>query len=151
MNKLYLFLFICILAITSCSSGNKKETSDSVQEQLPQPETTVSETDKGKTLFLKYCMACHQTDGSGVPGMYPPLIKSPIINGDKNKAIGILLNGLSGPIEINGKSYNQVMPKVDYLSDEEIAQILTFVGKSFQNNGAEVKPEEVRALRNTKP
>jgi mono/diheme cytochrome c family protein len=102
----------------------------------------------GENLFLKYCMPCHQTDGSGVPGMYPPLINSPVVNsGNKDELIKVLLNGLKGPIEVHGKKYNQQMPSQSFLKDEEIAENINYVSKSFENKGPAVTPADVKALR----
>lgn len=157
-NKYYLEkLLINILIInififwTACSGKNSPSNSE-------QPAEMVSDTNKeevppnkqGENLYLKYCMACHQVDGSGVPGMYPPLINSPTVNAsDKNKFINVLLNGLKGPIEVHGKTYNQQMPKQDFLTDEELSLIINYVSVSFDNEGHKVTPADIKAQRNT--
>lgn len=149
---LSILLLLSALMITmyflSCSGGNKKNqpTEEDRQDSII---TSSENTDKtGENLYLKYCMPCHQTDGSGAPGMYPPLINSPVVNsGNKDDFINVMLNGLKGPIVVHGKKYNQQMPSQSFLKDEEIAEIINYVSRSFQNNGPEVTPDGVKALR----
>ena len=89
-------------------------------------------------------------DGSGVPGMHPPLIESEFINGDPDKLIKIVLEGLTGEMEIEGEVYNSIMPAQANLTDQQIADVLTFVRASFGNNSGEISPEEVQKLRTAK-
>ncbi len=143
-----IFNYILLVILFSCS-GNKGNSEPAEPEQLNQT-AAVTESKEGENLYLKYCMACHQTNGSGVPGMYPPLTNSPIVNsGKKEDFIEILLNGLKGPIEVHGKKYNQQMPSHNFLSDNELALIINYVAKSFENNAPEVTPSDVKDLRNT--
>ncbi len=143
----YLFTIVIVSFLFSCSGGNQEN--KAYQENEENAVASTAEKDKtGENLYMKYCMACHQTDGSGVPGMYPPLKKSPIVNsGKKEEFINILLNGLRGPIEINGQKYNQQMPSQNFLTDEELSQIINYVSKSFDNNGTEVTPDDIGKLR----
>ncbi len=101
----------------------------------------------GKEIFKTHCLSCHQADGSGVPGMYPPLQKSDWVNGDKNKLINILLNGLEGEIIVNSDTYSQVMPKQNNLSDQEIAAVLNYIRNNLDNHADSIKPKEVSVLR----
>jgi mono/diheme cytochrome c family protein len=109
-----------------------------------------TKTDEGKTIYTKYCLACHQRDGSGVPGMYPPLQKTDWVNGDKKRLINILLHGLEGEIVVNGETYSQVMPKQSFLTDKQIAQVLTYIRQNMGNKGDSIKVKEVRELRDKK-
>jgi mono/diheme cytochrome c family protein len=101
---------------------------------------------KGKVVFEQNCLVCHQVDGSGVPHLNPPLIKTSFVLGDKKKLIGIVLKGLSD-VEIDGESYSNPMPSMDFLSDEDIANVLTYVRNSFTNKGSAVTAAEVKAAR----
>lgn len=101
----------------------------------------------GQQLYNKYCLACHQADGAGVRGMFPPLAKNEKITGSSKDLITIVLFGLDGPIEVNGKEYNQVMPAQDYLEDKQISDILTFIRTSWGNKASPVKAEEVDKKR----
>ncbi|MFP4091176.1 MAG: c-type cytochrome, partial [Cyclobacteriaceae bacterium] len=80
-------------------------------------------------------------------GAFPPLKETDWVQGDKEKLISIVLNGLQGPITVNGEQYNNVMTPHNFLSDDEVAAVLTFVRNSFGNNASEVMAEEVAALR----
>ncbi len=100
----------------------------------------------GKRLFTTMCATCHQIAGQGVANKYPPLASSDFLNGDKKDAIRVLLHGRQGEITVNGKTYNNNMPSFP-LSDEDIANALTYTYNNFGNSGQEVTPEEVKALR----
>ena len=103
----------------------------------------------GKQLFDTMCASCHQMAGQGVANKYPPLAGSDFLNADKDRAILVLLNGRSGEIVVNGKKYDNTMPKFP-LTDEAIANALTYTYNSFGNSGQEVTPAEVKALRSVK-
>jgi mono/diheme cytochrome c family protein len=102
---------------------------------------------KGKSLYKQHCLSCHQENGSGVPGMNPPLIKTEYVLGDKKRLIGILLNGLNEDVEINGEYYSNPMPSQAALKDQEIADILSYVRNSFGNKASTVSTAEVTAVR----
>jgi nitrite reductase (NO-forming) len=103
----------------------------------------------GKVLYKGTCSACHQPDARGLPNVFPPLAGSDFLLADSRRAIGIVLNGLSGPVTVNGNSFNSVMAPLSQLNDDEIAHILTFVNNSFGNKGDRVLPEDVSAVRAT--
>ena len=103
--------------------------------------------EKGKTIYENTCLACHQINGSGVPGMNPPLKNTKWVLGDKKTLINIVLNGLNEEIEVNGEVYANVMPAFNSLSDEEIADVLTYVRNSFGNKASAVKADEVKKVR----
>jgi mono/diheme cytochrome c family protein len=124
---------LLILLLISCT-GNKK----------PAEETTAT---PGQEIYMKYCLACHQAPGSGVPGMYPTLQKTDWVNGDKSRLISLLLNGQQGEITVNGQVFRGVMPTHQYLTDEQIADVLTYVRSNFGNTAGKVLPEEVAGIR----
>jgi mono/diheme cytochrome c family protein len=100
----------------------------------------------GRQLFSAACMPCHQANGQGIPDRFPPLAASDFLNSDQPRAIQTLLNGRQGEITVNGRAFNNSMPKFP-LSDEQIANVLTYVYNSFGNSGKEVTPDEVSTLR----
>lgn len=100
----------------------------------------------GKRIYEQNCLACHQANGMGVPGAFPPLAKSDYLNKDKKRAIGVVLNGLTGEITVNGKQYNSVMP-AQRLSADQVANVLTYVYNSWGNNGSTVSPAEVSTVQ----
>lgn len=102
---------------------------------------------KDEKLFNTFCGTCHQQNGQGARGRMPPLAGTDWVTGDKTRLIKIALNGLQGPIEVNGETYNSVMPPHNYLSDEDLAIILTYIRKSFGNQASGVSAAEVKAER----
>jgi nitrite reductase (NO-forming) len=105
----------------------------------------------GEVLFKGTCSACHQETGAGIANVFPPLAKSDYLVANRKRAIGIALNGLTGPVTVNGTTYNSVMPPMSQLNDDEIANILTFALNSWGNDGGVVTSAEVKAERaNTK-
>ena len=103
----------------------------------------------GRLIYEQSCLPCHQVDGSGVPRLTPPLISSEYVNGEKTRLINILLSGMQG-VEIKGKKYYNPMPPFDALSDQEIANLLTYVRTNFHNASDPVKVEEVTKTRKAK-
>lgn len=145
-----IFILLSILTVFAC--GGKKQ-SESGETSTPAVEETAEKTKDpmenhpGKMLFRQHCGACHQMDGSGVPGMYPPLIESEYINGEVKWLVNAIVNGLEGPITVKGVEYDNLMPQMAYLEDQEIADILTYVRASFGNNSGEVTAEQVKEIR----
>jgi nitrite reductase (NO-forming)/hydroxylamine reductase len=101
----------------------------------------------GKLSYAANCAACHQPNGEGLPGAFPPLAKSDFLLEDKTRAIRVVLDGLSGPIVVNGANYNSVMPAQFHLKDDTIADILTYVMTAWGNNGEIVTTAEVAEVR----
>lgn len=101
----------------------------------------------GKALFNGTCSVCHQTNGAGLPGVFPPLAKSDYLNADAKRAVGVVVRGLSGKVTVNGKEYDSVMPPMNQLNDDEVANILTYVLNAFDNMGGQVKTSDVKAER----
>lgn len=107
--------------------------------------------ERGKQVFLTSCFACHLANGEGIPGVFPPLAGSDYLNADKDRAIRIVTKGLSGPVTVNGKTYNNVMPPQAQLDDAGIADVLTYIYNSWGNNGATVSPNDVKRARSENP
>ncbi len=115
----------------------------------PSPASTTEERILfGQRVYEQNCMACHQSEGQGIPGAFPPLAGSDYLLSDSKRAINVLLKGLSGEITVNGVAYNGVMPAVQ-LGDEKIANVLTYVLNSWNNNGGEILPLDVAETRST--
>ncbi|MDR3459317.1 MAG: c-type cytochrome [Verrucomicrobiae bacterium] len=103
----------------------------------------------GHRLFV-ICAACHQPTGRGLPNLFPPLAGSDYLNADKNRAIQIVIGGRRGDVIVNGLKFNNNMPAFP-LSDQDVANVLTYVYNSFGNSGLEVTPEDVKAARAQAP
>jgi len=107
----------------------------------------VTAAEDGAQVYNSLCVACHGPDGKGLNGL-PPLVGSDWPKGPAARSIKIVLNGLEGPIDVAGKSYNIAMPPQGaVLSDEKIAAALTYVRKTFANGAGAVTADEVKAVR----
>ena len=133
------FSVLIVLLLSSCGSKKTNTISNNT--------TSLSIENEGKNVYLKYCLACHQTDGSGVPGMYPPLKNSDWLSKDKEILIRQILEGKRGIIEVNGKEYNQIMPKQDFLTDKQIANVLSYVIKEMGNKTDSITVSDVLKVR----
>ena len=111
----------------------------------------VAPPEPGKATFSTLCASCHQADAKGIPGAFPPLASSDFLMADKKRSINVLLHGLSGPVTVNGKTFANMMPPQSQLSDQEIADVLTYVRKNFGNHGDAVTPSAVTHERASKP
>jgi mono/diheme cytochrome c family protein len=132
--RIVLFLFFATVQVTVWAQSKKTGTDK-------------ASIDRGKKVYETYCLACHQADGSGVPNLNPPLIKTEWTTGDKKKLINVILKGMDEEIEVDGETYHNVMPPMTHLSDREIADVLTYVRSNFENNASAVAVDEVKALR----
>jgi nitrite reductase (NO-forming)/hydroxylamine reductase len=101
----------------------------------------------GETVYQTVCLACHQADGKGLPGAFPPLAGSDYLLGDKERAVGVVLRGLQGEVVVNGVKYNSVMPAMTQLSDQEIADVVTYALNTWGNKGGAVSSSLVAAER----
>ena len=111
--------------------------------------TKAQQMDAGAVLFKGTCSTCHQDSGAGLPNVFPPLGKSDYLLKDKQRAIQVILNGLSGPVKVNGAEYNSVMPPMSQLNDDEIANILTYVLNSWGNSDGTISSGDVAKVRAT--
>lgn len=103
--------------------------------------------ERGKKVYDQYCMPCHMQDGAGVPRLNPPLVKTSYVLGDKKTIIEIVLKGFDAQVEIEGEYYQNAMAPHDFLTDEQIADVTTYVRNSFGNKASVVVPSDVKAVR----
>ncbi len=151
----YQLIFALALFLLAACSGGQEQTqgqNDAPQSMVqseaePEAEPVVTNV-AGKEVYDQYCVVCHQANGLGVPNAFPPIVKTEYVNGDAERLIGIVLNGLTGEIEVNGEVYNGVMVAHNFLSDTEVADVITFVRSNFGNEASAVTAEEVAAVRN---
>ncbi len=101
-----------------------------------------------EVLYLVHCSRCHRPDGLGSRDLFPPLAKSDLIAANPEVIIPIALQGMSGDITVNGLSYyGQAMPQIDYLTDRELASVLTWVLNQWNNPGGEITAKKVAEYR----
>jgi mono/diheme cytochrome c family protein len=102
---------------------------------------------RGKQVYLEQCLACHQADAGGVENMNPPLIKTKWVLGNKTTLVQVVLKGMTGEVDINGDTYHNVMAPHNDLTDQQIADVLTYVRNNFGNKASAVTAAEVKAIR----
>lgn len=103
---------------------------------------------QGKQIYTSRCVSCHQTNGQGISGVFPPLDGSEWVEGDKGRLIRIVLGGVTGEMEVSGTTYSGAMPPWGmHLDDKEIAALTTFIRQSWSNDTTEVTAEEVKKVR----
>lgn len=103
---------------------------------------------EGKETYTILCGACHQPNGKGLVGVAPPLEDSEWVSGSTERLIRITLQGVQGPIKVNGKDYNLLMPGLGAaLDDQKIAGVLTYVRNSFGHSAKPVSSQDVANVR----
>ena len=103
---------------------------------------------RGKEVYAIYCQSCHMEDGKGIPGINPPVAKADYMKKPTDSLINVILKGQSGEVVVNGKKYNVPMPPQEYLTDEQIADVLNYSKNSWGNKiPGVVTPTMVKALR----
>ena len=150
MRTLLIFLTLAALLV-ACGSNDASSTgrtsaegiasSGSATQDAPEKEVPL-----GQATYVKNCGTCHQMDGAGVPGLYPPLA-SDWVTGDEKRLIGVILNGQQGEIMVNGEKWNGAMPAFGYLKDEEVAALLTYIRQNFGNQASAITAQQVAAAR----
>jgi nitrite reductase (NO-forming) len=119
------------------------------KEEVMTAKTVEDRIKMGKVFFTQNCAACHQPDGKGIPGAFPPLAGSDFLNKDVKRAMGIVKNGLTGEITVNGEKFNGVMPALG-VSDEDAANVLTYVYSAWGNSKKVVNPKDFSGLKTGK-
>jgi nitrite reductase (NO-forming) len=141
-----------LLPLAGCQPSEEKKAETSPTAEAPRATQggAVDEAalkQKGEAAYATNCASCHQAQGEGMSGVFPPLAGGEIPNGDATEHINVVLKGKSGPIKVKGVDYNGAMPPFAQLSDEDIAAIVTFERMSWGNTGGAVTPDQVKALR----
>ena len=134
---------------TAVAGATTAKTAISAKVENKIPAAIKSSYTAGSAVYSKNCVVCHQTDGGGVQNLNAPLVKTDFVLGSKNQLIDIILKGMKG-VDINGERYSNVMPSHSFLSDKQIADVLTYVRNSFGNSASAVTASEVATMRKAK-
>ncbi|UII20991.1 c-type cytochrome [Fulvivirga ligni] len=102
---------------------------------------------RGKLVYEQNCLSCHQANGGGVPNIAPTLSQTTYVLEDKKKLIHIVLDGFNEDVEINGMYFSNPMPSFDALSDQQVADVLTYIRNNFENKAEAITTAEVKAER----
>ena len=135
MKKIFIIAILVLVAASSFTINKQTGIKASIE--------------RGQKVYKATCIACHQADGLGVQRLNPPLVKTKWVLGDKKLLAKIVLEGLKGgEIEIDGDDFHNPMPPMDkQLTDQQIADVLTYVRNSFGNKASAVTVAEVKAVR----
>ena len=142
----YSFVSISLIFfLVSCSGQNKSGNNDTTG--IGQTENLSKDLLAGQEIYKKYCLSCHQANGKGVSGMYPPLASNPNLKLSNDSLIFIVLRGKAGKIQVNGNDYVGIMAPHNYLSDEQVSNVLNFLLNGMNKFSGQVKVTDVTAIR----
>ncbi len=153
-----LSMFFMVL-LFACGTNSETEEGNNGDEQNVEQTSEDNQTNKdetsagnldlsaGEKIYKEKCMVCHQENGEGVEGTFPPLAKSDYLLADKERAIIQAINGSQEPITVNGVEYPGNVMTVFELSDQEVVDVINYVLNSWGNNGGAVTIEEVKKAR----
>lgn len=102
---------------------------------------------EGKVAYQKHCQACHQANGVGVAGAFPPLVDNENIENNASYLAQAIIKGVTGPIEVQGKKYNGYMPALKHMSNAEVVQVVDYIISDLNDGEASVSEADVEAMR----
>jgi mono/diheme cytochrome c family protein len=146
-NKLVILLAGGLFLLAATLMSQTKKPAAPAQKSPAKAAALKASMDRGKQVYLEQCLACHQADAGGVQNMNPPLIKTKWVLGDKTTLVQVVLKGMTGEVDINGDTYHNVMAPHNDLTDQQIADVLTYVRNNFGNKASAVTAVEVKAIR----
>lgn len=142
---------VAAATLVACGGGGEKPAAETPGTDQPAATTTAATPSAGEAMYQQRCMSCHQANGEGLPGTYPPLAGSEYATAaNPGVPARIVLNGISGPIEVKGTTYNNLMPAYGVgiqMTDDEVASLLTYVRSSWGNAASPVTAADVAAAR----
>jgi mono/diheme cytochrome c family protein len=139
-------LMLIVFLVHSCG-GQPRQGADNVVQDTQQSTVQAMQNHPGERVYNQYCKACHMADGTGIRGMHPPLVNNKTVNGKTDKLIQVTMKGMSGKVVIDGVEYNGIMPPHTHLTNQQIADVITYIRQNFSNNAGPVTAEEVAKLR----
>ncbi|MCF8226723.1 MAG: cytochrome c [Bacteroidales bacterium] len=149
--KANIILIPAILLLFSCAGKTEKGKENESVKVVKEPPVVEQQADlsdhPGQPLYTQHCLPCHQADGNGVPGMYPPIVETKWVNGDNKTLISIVVHGMDEEIEVNGEFYNTIMAPLPHLSDQQVSDVLNYVRRQFGSSTEKITPEEVKIVR----
>ena len=150
MMRVFVFVLLLLPGLVKAQTKKpaaKKSATSASKPASSSVNSLKSSITRGQVVYAKYCLSCHQVDGSGVPNLNPPLIQTKWTLGSKTILIEQVLKGSSGKVEIDGDTFHNTMPPLATLTDQQIADVLTYVRNNFGNKASIVRPAEVKAIR----
>ncbi|MDP9110660.1 MAG: cytochrome c [Candidatus Eremiobacteraeota bacterium] len=137
------------LGVGACSGKSTSTSTTTTADSASATQTANgASAGNGAAVYSNNCSSCHQSQGTGTAGAFPPLAKNPVVVGNATQVIHIVKYGLQGAIKVNGQTYNGQMPKWQgTLSDPQIASVLTYIRSSWGNHASGVTQAQVSAVK----
>lgn len=148
MRRVSFVVFATLVSGLVACGGDKAAPAADAAADASAATTTVANAE-GEAIYSR-CLACHMANGEGMPGAFPPLNGSELVNADPDVMISILIHGLQGPVEVKGQPYNGVMLPYGTsvpMTDQELAAVVTYVRQSWGNSASAVTAEDVARVR----
>ncbi len=143
--KRWALLLACAAAVTACSKAQNGASAAATASAAAANPASASD---GAVVYVTNCSSCHQADGKGVPGAFPPLAANPIVTGNAVAVIAIVKGGLDGKVSVNGRVYSGIMPAWGgLLGDDQIAAVVTYIRSSWRNRAAGVSAAQVAGVK----
>jgi mono/diheme cytochrome c family protein len=138
-------LIVLVVAMAGCANSSHGPTAAAASAAAAKNPASASD---GGAVYVANCSSCHQADGEGVPGAFPPLAGNPTVTGNPVAVITIVKNGLEGRVVVKGQAYSGIMPRwKGLLSDEQLADVITYVRSSWKNRATGVSVADVQAVK----
>jgi mono/diheme cytochrome c family protein len=139
---------VLVLTLAACAKGsNNASTQAAASASAAMQADNPASASDGATVYLENCSSCHQTNGEGVAGAFPPLAGNPVVTGSPVTAIAIVKNGLEGKIVVHGNAYSGIMPAwKKQISDQQIAEVISYIRSAWNNNSGGVSLSQVQAV-----
>lgn len=138
-------LVALVLALPSCAKSSKGAESAASAAAVAKNPASASD---GAVVYIANCSSCHQANGQGVPGAFPPLSGNPVVTGNPVAVIAIVKNGLDGKIVVNGSAYSGIMPRWNGLiSDQQLAAVITYIRSAWHNQASGVSLGQVQSVK----
>jgi mono/diheme cytochrome c family protein len=144
---------LLIGALTACAKSSGGATASSSPSEAAEATASAAVAQNGVAanaggkLFTQNCSSCHQPNGQGVQGTFPPLAGNTTVTGDPSVVIHIVKYGLNGKVSVKGTDYNGMMPAWGQsLSNADIASIVTYIRSAWGNQASAVTQAEVTAV-----
>lgn len=164
ISKLAILALASAMTLAACSKGSQSSTtstttttqsaasaapsSDTMANAAASPAANGVAASHGAKIFQTNCSSCHQANGKGVPGTFPPLAGNATVNGPATKVIHIVKYGLTGKVAVKGTTYNGMMPAWGtQLSNADIADVVTYVRSAWGNHASAVSVTQVAAVK----
>ena len=145
MKRLAAVLAAALLLAACAKNTNGETTNDAGASAAANNPASASD---GAVIYDANCSSCHQPDGRGMAGAFPPLAGNPVVTGNPTAVIAIVKNGLDGGVEVNGQPYSGIMPRwKGVLTDEQIAAAISYIRSSWHNHASGVSTAEVEAIK----